>query len=630
MSLSKQLLTLITFIFVIVFSVSFIVSLENIRSYLEGEAEIHVQDTATSLGLSLSPHMVDEKDPILRTMMNTIFDTGYYKEMRLVNVDDEDLIKLTNPEQVEGVPQWLINAFPMQTATAVSEISSGWNISGTLYVTGHPGYGYVKLYEQAQQTLIYAFIVLVLAVILLLLVLRLTLRPLKQIELQANEISAGHFTLIEHMPWTSDVKTVAKAMNSMSSKIGAIIMRLNAKLEDLTEHLKRDKLTGLYNQDSFDNSFKQALSSGDAGYGVFIKFDDLTAVSKQLGHEGVDKLLIDFAKMLTHFADVNAYRIYGSEFALLCIRFDAKQITELAKTLQAAITDLGRDIDIADLAHIGIVKFDRSSEFDRLSPAMMEAYEQAKHIGSNAFYIQEESMASMSDQQWKSTILDTIESDLAEVIFTNPAYNYDHGNQDKVMEEAFTVVKNSAGNILPIGTFFSMAQEFDLVEEMDKYIVDKVLHLMVANQQSTPITINLSIHSVSSPSFSAWLMSRLEETKLDRSLLVFSVSAYAAAKHFNLFEGFCSFVKSINAKVMLKRYSSDIIAIDALKQLKVDYIRLTRNITTGVTSNTSKPDFLEFMNELTHLLEIKVITETVENDDDFEIVKNASIFGIGR
>jgi len=150
MSLSKQLLLLISVIFIIVFSVNFILSIGNIKSYLEVESEVHVQDTATSLGLSLSPYMVDEKDPIIRTMMNAIFDMGYYKEMRLVDVDGNDLIKLTNTEQLSGVPTWLIDVMPMKVSTAVSEISSGWSISGTLYVTTNPGYAYLKLYEQGK------------------------------------------------------------------------------------------------------------------------------------------------------------------------------------------------------------------------------------------------------------------------------------------------------------------------------------------------------------------------------------------------------------------------------------------------------------------------------------------------
>ena len=77
MSLSKQLLLLLSLIFFIIFSASLILSINNIKGYLEVESQFHVKDTATSLGLSLSPHMNNEKDPIFETMMTAIFDTGY-------------------------------------------------------------------------------------------------------------------------------------------------------------------------------------------------------------------------------------------------------------------------------------------------------------------------------------------------------------------------------------------------------------------------------------------------------------------------------------------------------------------------------------------------------------------------
>ncbi|MEO1897527.1 MAG: LapD/MoxY N-terminal periplasmic domain-containing protein [Cycloclasticus sp.] len=109
MSLSKQLLSLILALFLMIFSVNFMLSVENIRSYLEGESQIHAQDTATSLGLSLSPYLVDEKDPVLETMMNAIFDRGYYKEIKLVNVEAEPLVTLTNDKNVETVPDWFID-----------------------------------------------------------------------------------------------------------------------------------------------------------------------------------------------------------------------------------------------------------------------------------------------------------------------------------------------------------------------------------------------------------------------------------------------------------------------------------------------------------------------------------------
>jgi len=632
MSLSKQLLILIAFIFFIIFSVNFVLSIGNIKSYLEVESEVHVQDTATSLGLSLSPHMSDEQDPIIRTMMNAIFDMGYYKEMRLVDVDGNDLIKLTNSEKVDGVPDWLINLMPMKVATAVSEINSGWNITGTLYVSTNPAYGYLKLYEQGKTTLKYSLLIFFCALALLIIALRVTLKSLKDIEKQANEISSGNFTIIKELPWTLEVRTVAQSMNSMSNKIGSMIARLNNKLESLSDNLRRDPLTNLLNEATFEVNLKQELSTGLSGYTAFIKFDDLSGISKSQGNITVNKLLIDFSNILKSIQQptCHAYRLYGSEFALLCPNFDNKQIIELAASLQQKFTELGEQYGIDDLVHIGITRFERSSDFDKLSPAMVEAYEQARNIGHNAYFIKEDSVSSMSELDWKATITSAIENNMPEITLTSDAYNYSGENAVKVMEEAFAVVKDGVGNTLSIGTFFSMAQEFGLEEELDKCIVNKIILLMEENKQSVPVTINLSMTSIASPSFLPWLQARIEHSSIPHDLLAFSVTAYSAAKNLTAFANFCVFVKSHGAATLLKRYSSDIIAIDMLKELHIDYIRLSRDLTTDISGNSNKVNLLEIMHEVANLLDIKVIAEGVTSDEDFQLVKAAEFYGIGR
>lgn len=632
MSLSKQLLILISLIFLIVFSVSFFLSMSNIRNYLEVESEIHVQDTATSLGLSLSPHMQDEQDPILQTMMNAIFDMGYYQEMRLENVDGENLVKLTNPVQIEGVPNWLIKLLPIKPATAVSEISSGWNISGTIYVSSNPAYGYLKLYQQAKETLLYSFLIFIAAFTLLMVVLRFTLQPLKAIQKQANEISAGHFTTIKKLPWTREVRQVAKSMNGMSQKIGNTIARLNNRLDTLNDSLKRDVLTKLFNQDTFNQNVKQELSIGRPGYAIYIKIDDLAEISKDKGNQVVDNLLRDLAEILSHTArnTASTYRLYGSEFALLCPQTDMQAITVLADKLKQAITELGQQYAINDMVHSGIVYFDRSSEFDRLMPALIEAYEQARAIGHNAYFIKQDSISSMSEQDWKVAISQAIDTNSPEINFTAEAYNYKSDQPVKVMQEAFAVVKDSEGNALSIGTFFSMAQEFNLAEMLDRCIVNKIINKMEQENHSVPVTINLSSLSVASVEFQTWLQARLEQSRLTNNLLAFSVTSYAAAKDLAAFASFSSFVENLGATTLLKRYSSDIIAIDMLRELHIDYIRLARDVTENIKANASKPDFVEIIQEVANLLDIKVLAESVKADDDFEFVKQAGLYGISR
>ncbi len=631
MSLSKQLLILITLIFVFIFSVNFFLSVGNIKSYLEVESKIHVQDTATSLGLSLSPHMVDIHDPIIRTMMNAIFDQGYYKKMRLVDVEGNELISLVNTEKLDGVPRWLINLMPMQPATAVTEINSGWSISGILSVTTNPGYGYLKLYQQAKSSLKIAIIIFIGALLLLLATLRLSLKPLNDIEKQAREISSGNFTTLNKLPWTTEVRNVAQAMNSMSLKIGNMIARLNTKVSSLTENLKRDPLTKLLNQAAFDVKLKQLLASGEPGYAAFIKIDDLALISKEKGHQIVDELLINFSKILVEpdQDNVTAYRLYGSEFSLICSDFTNETISQYADSLQQRIAKLGSDYDLNDLVHIGIIKFERSSDFDHLTPAMIEAYEEARKIGNNAYFIKEDSIRSMTEEDWRSAIHNVIDNNAPEITFTSQAYSYSEKEPVQVMEEAFANVHNDAGIDLSIATLFSMAQEFDLEIDLDKCILGNIVATLEQSPRNVPITINLSMASIASTTFRTWLKNKLVNIE-NPSLFVFSLSTYAAEKDLAVFADFNLFVKSLGAQVLLKRYTSDLIPVDLLKELNIDFIRLARDLTTNIEGNPDKENLLDIIHEVTSLLDIRVIAEAVSNNNDFERVKQIGIYGIGR
>lgn len=635
MSLSKQLLLLLSSIFFIVFSASLILSINNIKSYLEVESQFHVKDTATSLGLSLSPHMENEQDPILETMMTAIFDTGYYREMRLVNIDNQELVKLTNPQIVPGVPAWFIELVPMQGATAVSEISSGWQMSGKLYVTSNPAYGYLKLYQQAQSTLIVSGLIFLAAMLLLITVLRYTLRPLHDIAQQAEQISAGHFTTITKLPWTREVKHVALSMNSMSDKIGHMISRLNRRLEIVSESLKQDPLTKLLNQATFQVNLKQALSGYKGeGYAALIKFDDLGFLSKDKGNEAVNNLLLEFAAILrsTEQFSRTAYRLQGSEFALLFPGFNQNEMLRLIKQLKNDIAILGKSYQQEDLIHIGVIHYERSSDFDKLYPGMVEAYEHAKNIGNNAYYIKDDLASPMSDMEWKILISSAIDNNLPtpEITFTAEAHDYKQIPPQKVMEEVFTAISDNDGNLLSIGTFFSMAQEFQLVEALDQAIVNKVISLMEETAKTNPVTINLTMDSISSHAFNLWLKERLAKTKIDLKLLSFSVTAYSVTKDIAAFASFAHFVNSLGATVLLKRYSPDIIDIEQLKSLNINYLRLARDLTTNIADDPNKTQFLDLISEVASLLDIKVLAEGVKSDADLDIVKAKSIYGISR
>ncbi|MDH3872124.1 MAG: hypothetical protein OEU44_07915, partial [Gammaproteobacteria bacterium] len=152
MTLYRQLVLIIIVLLVAGFIGTVTISTNNLRHFLGEQLASHAQDTATSLGLSLSPHMQDNDLPIMNSMIDAIFDRGYYKSINVVTVGGESLVERSNPLQMEGVPDWFIDKVDFQVPTAEAIIMSAWKQAGTIQVTSHPGYAYRELWENTVDT----------------------------------------------------------------------------------------------------------------------------------------------------------------------------------------------------------------------------------------------------------------------------------------------------------------------------------------------------------------------------------------------------------------------------------------------------------------------------------------------
>ncbi len=617
-----------------IFSVNFILSVNNIKSYLEGESLIHAQDTATSLGLSLSPYMTDEKDPILQTMMNAIFDRGYYQEVKLSNVDGHVLVALTSSKTLESVPNWFIQLLPMQTAVAESEISSGWNISGVVSVAINPGYAYFKLYDQVKTSFYYSLTAFMGSVVLLLLVLQITLSSLKNIGQMAEMIENGNFKVIDKLPWTLEVRKVASSMNSMSKKLEQVIKNLNNKLEGLGKKLQLDELTGLNKKNSFELDMKEIFASNSEAFIFLIKIDALGRLVKELGEDAVDQFIQQFSAILkdSHstaaFGELSAYRLLGSEFVILAREGGIDAAESLATSLSKSFSELGEKYYTADIAHIGVTEFDQFSSTDNMLLAAKEAYEQAQMIGENGYFIRRGEDRAVDMNEWKQRVFDIVDRQDYTVSYIDPVI--DLGTEKTLLKEAFSEVWGKDGEKLAIGTFVSVAEKFVKIVELDQGVTQQVISYIKSEGIDYAIAINLSNRTIKNSDFRSWLAATLKKNPDIAHQLVFSFSAYAVAKELNAYQAFIDFSHQYKAKVIIKRYETHVLAPRLLKRLKPDFIRLARDVSLGIEGDSAKQDFVKTVVEVTDLIEISVLAENVGSDSEFEYMGKLGVKGASR
>ncbi|MES9845737.1 MAG: LapD/MoxY N-terminal periplasmic domain-containing protein [Candidatus Sedimenticola sp. 6PFRAG5] len=637
MSLSKQLFILIALMFLGIFSVNYVSSVNNIRSYLQDEAEVHAQDTATSLGLSLSPYISDKSDTILETMINAIFDRGYYGEIVLEDSEGSILVRKANPETFHVVPGWFVKLLPMTVGSAESEISSGWSIGGVVRVSVHPGIGYLKLWNQAMDALLYSVLAFALSIVALGVVIRFLLRPLGRINRLALDIARGTFGTISPLPWTTEIRNVAGSMNLMSGKIEGMISNLNKKLESASKKLGVDELTGLEKRSFFETELKTMFSSSKHGYIFLIRIHDLGAYANERDSAAVDEFIKSFVQLIQDVAgnvkksDIKLYRFFGAEFAAVAHNMGRAEAEQLCKGLVDGFHVLGERLGKQNIAHIGGIAFDPLGSAPSIISAAAEAYEKAKLIGENSFALSQDSSNARSRDEWRELVQQVVSRESFEISLIEQAHALTGDSAGSlVLEEAVSRVFDDEGEALPIGTFVSVAEDGGNITQFDMKVLRRVIAYIEDKGVSHSIAVNLSFSSMSDTAFRSELYQLLTENSEATARLVFSVTAYSAARDFEIFKSFINLAHRCGAKVIMKRFETRFINLNELKGIKLDYIRLARSLTEDIAGDEEKRNLVEAMRELGDLIDVRIIAESVIEDADFSALQEIGLFAASR
>src|SRR3990167_5562943 len=86
MRLSRLIITIISFLWLATFFGILVINAQSTRNYLVEQMQSHAQDTATSLGLSLTTSIERNDLATMNSMADAIFDRGYYREIVVRNV----------------------------------------------------------------------------------------------------------------------------------------------------------------------------------------------------------------------------------------------------------------------------------------------------------------------------------------------------------------------------------------------------------------------------------------------------------------------------------------------------------------------------------------------------------------
>lgn len=630
MTLRRQLLLTILLLFLLMFAGVSMISVNNTRHYLVEQMGSSAQDTATSLGLSLSPHMKENDLETMNSMVDAIFDRGYYREIIVKSTDGKLLIQRILPVKVEGVPQWFVNLVPLDTPRAQALIMSGWRQAAVVYVSSHPGYAYEQLWQNSIDELSWFSLIGSGSLILGFIVLHFMLGSLRAVEKQADAISAREYPVQQKLPWTTDLRRVVEVMNRMSVRVKQMFREQAALTEKLRAETYMDKVTGLGNRSYFNTRVDYLIHAPEEFYSgtlFLLLLDSFKEYNDIHGFEAGDQALVRTAEMLRGIekdaAGCVISRLSGASFALFVPNIDLETSENMAERLVDELHHI-EALGSMGAAHVGMALYRKGMNAgDLLAEADMALRAAQARGGLGWQRLDGKGLHPQGANSWRNLFKKVIEEKIILLQF-QAVINASSG--EMLHREVLLRLHGDGGELLNAGVFMPMAETLGFSTQLDRQVVVEVAKLLANSTQK--FAVNLSMHSVCDQVFVATLEAVLRDLGSRAGQLMFEFQEYDVVKHIDSVRAFIARLHIYGCEFGVDHCGRGFVSFGYLSMLKINYLKIDGSYIRDVDTNKGNQFLVQSIAKIAHELDIRVIAEAVETAAERDTLLGLYIDGL--
>ncbi len=632
MTLYRQLIFAITFLIICLMAGNVFVSVFNARGYVFEQMAVHAQDTATSLGLTIS-HAAKEKDEAqIRSFVDVVFDRGYYRHVHYGSLSGDTVVESKSPIVIEGVPNWFVELVDLPEPEGKAEVISGWFRLGEVTVVSHPGYAYRDLWRVFNEQLWLFMVTAVLCYGLVGIGLQYMLRPLREVESQAEAICRREFPVQENLPRTPELRRMVTAMNRMVQKIQSMFQEQVELSESLHRQAYLDSVTQLSNRRDFDSRFDAFMKSekgGSAGVLVLIHLGGLIEFNDRNGRDAGDQCLKDVAVAMSEASgEADGVILARRSGADLCAFIPSVDREEAEQRVEALFTGLQAVSWINDsdelMLHLGVSFSASVMQDNSLLEEADLALRQAQHQGTCG--CQWHQSGSDDDEtrtagQWRSLLEDAIRSRQF-TFHTQPIFERD----GKTIDQWEVLCRLPEGEgFLNAGVFLPMAERFGMAARIDQLMIEMLSDFY--SQAGPKLCVNISPSSMADEHFVRWLESFLSERVEFAKRLVLELPEFSLSINETQVRTFGRRVVAHGAHLSLDHFGVGASAFSYLQSMPLFALKVDRCFVQGIDSNADNRFFVKSLLQIAHSCDVKLLVEGVETESEWQALLELGIDG---
>jgi diguanylate cyclase (GGDEF)-like protein len=553
------------------------ISFGDSRDYIENELYIKAQNTASASAVTMS--QADGDITKMSVMADAIFDTGYYRNIVLKDMNGTNLFEKSRDDKA-SVPSWFESMLHFKMQTARTQVSNGWQPLGILEVTSNTTESLEYLYGLFKKIVLVFFLSTITGLLMIALMLKMILKPIQRMKNQAEGVLQNRFILNKDIPFGSELERMTLAMNALVERME----RMHKKLIDLTVRNREleynDPLTGLYNRRYFIVRYEDYIGSDDnrsSGMVIAIRLCGMMEANKMIGYDKVDELfktiIMKIEKAVSACDDTVICRISGMEIALLIPSIDVKKSESIARQF---ISDARESIDrhesvreILFLA-VAVVPYAPEKSLEKLFASadllLNTAMMQNRDTMKMATY---DNALPTKKTEWRNLILQAMESDRMKPVWVNI---FSENGKDVSARLIFDLENENAERI-PFRVYSPILFQLDLFPRYVEYAFEFLLsHSTFAYKRVTmelPISYLDTLHE-----FDRMLNYVARLKKIEREFVVEIGQNDLIKRNISAIDAIVEKLHTQNIPIAIVRFDADMQMLELLHKVRPIYVKM--------------------------------------------------------
>ena len=406
----------------------------------------------------------------------------------------------------------------------------------------------------------------------------------------------------------------------------------------LRQQALHDSLTGLANRPLFMDRLRAAiarLARQDRPLAVLVMdLDRFKWVNDSLGHDAGDELLMATARRIERAVrptDLVA-RFGGDEFVVLCEDVDdERNALVVAERVQGALSvdfTLGQT-QVRVSASVGIVTSrDPAARAEGLLRDADVAMYRAKELGKGG--------CEPFDTAMRDALQDRLlaEQDLRRgiaadelLVFYQPLV--DLRDSRLVGAEALVRWRRPNGEIMPPGSFISLAEETGLIRSIGDFVTQTACEQLarwdprvLANQQAPKLHVNLSARQLIDPGLVARIARSLSSVDANPSQLCLELTETAFLVDEATSLERLKALKSLGVSLCVDDFGTGYSSLSHLTKFPIDVVKIDKSFTEGLGLRSRDTAVVESVIALGRALGMTVVAEGIETQSQADLLRD--------